>query len=53
MALTDLAVKKAKPTEKAYKLSDSAGMFILVSPSGAKLWRLKYRYASSCCRWSS
>ncbi len=43
MALTDLAVKKAKPTDKPYKLADSQGLFVLVNPSGSKLWRWKYR----------
>jgi integrase len=43
--LTDTAVKKAKPATKAIKLFDSAGMYLLLVPTGAKLWRLKYRYA--------
>jgi integrase len=43
MALTDVAVRNAKPREKDYKLSDSAGLYLLVTPSGGKLWRLKYR----------
>ena len=45
MPLTDLAVKNAEPRDKAYKLSDSQGLFLLVNPNGAKYWRLKYRYA--------
>ena len=43
MALTDTAVRNAKPREKPYKLGDSLGLFLLVQPSGGKLWRLKYR----------
>ena len=43
MALTDTAVKNAKPKEKPYKLGDSGGLFLLVQPSGGKLWRFKYR----------
>ena len=43
MPLTDLAVKSAKAGEKAYKLTDGGGMFLLVSVAGGKLWRLKYR----------
>lgn len=43
MALTDVAVRSAKPREKDYKLADSAGLYLLVTPSGGKLWRLKYR----------
>jgi hypothetical protein len=30
---------------KAYKLADGYGMFLLVNPSGSRLWRLKYRFA--------
>lgn len=43
MALTDVAIRNAKPCAKAYKLTDGAGMFLLVTPAGGKLWRLKYR----------
>jgi integrase len=43
MALTDVAIRNAKPDAKAYKLTDGAGMFLLVTPAGGKLWRLKYR----------
>lgn len=43
MALTDTAIKNAKPRAKPYKLGDALGLFVLVQPSGGKLWRLKYR----------
>ncbi len=43
MALTDVAIRNAKPGEKAIKLADGGGMFLLVTPAGGKLWRLKYR----------
>ncbi len=43
MALTDVGIRKAKAGPKAYKMSDSAGLFLLVEPSGGKLWRMKYR----------
>ena len=43
MALTDVAIKNAKPRAKPYKLGDAGGLFLLVQPSGGKLWRLKYR----------
>lgn len=42
--LTDVQIRKAKPAEKAYKLSDSGGLFLQVAKSGSKLWRLKYRF---------
>ncbi len=41
--LTDRAVKQAKVQEKAYKLPDEKGLFLLVHPNGSKYWRLKYR----------
>lgn len=31
--------------EKAYKLADGGGMYLLVKPNGSKYWRLKYRFA--------
>ncbi|HKR16614.1 tyrosine-type recombinase/integrase [Rhizorhapis sp.] len=43
MALTDTAIKAAKAKDKPYKLGDSGGLFLLVQPTGGKLWRLKYR----------
>jgi integrase len=41
--LTVTKVEKAKPREKAYKLADQRGMYLLVTPSGGKLWRWKFR----------
>lgn len=43
MALTDTAIRNAKPQAKPYKLADEKGLYLLVSPSGGLLWRLKYR----------
>ena len=43
MALTDVAIRKAKAGPKAYKMSDSLGLFLLVERTGGKLWRMKYR----------
>ena len=45
MPLTATAVKQAKPKDKPYKLSDGKGMHLLISPNGAKYWRVKYRFA--------
>ena len=44
MSLTNLAIKGAKPREKSYKLSDSGGLYIEISPAGGKWWRYKYRF---------
>lgn len=43
MKLTELQVRKATPGDKPRKLADGAGMYLLVAPTGGKLWRLKYR----------
>ena len=43
MKLTNTQVKQAKATGKTYKLSDGAGMYLEVSPTGRKWWRYKYR----------
>jgi integrase len=45
MSLTDLAIRNAKSREKAHKLGDGRGLYLLVEPNGSKLWRLKYRFA--------
>lgn len=42
--LTDIQAKKAKGADKPYKLSDSGGLFLLVSTTGNRSWRLKYRF---------
>lgn len=44
MPLTDTACKNAKPALKPYKKADAHGLFLHVMPTGAKYWRLKYRY---------
>lgn len=44
MPLTDTAVKNAKPSIKPQKISDGGGMYLEVTPSGSKRWRLKYRF---------
>lgn len=43
MALSDTALRNAKPTDKPYKLYDERGLYLIVNPSGGKWWRLKYR----------
>lgn len=42
--LTDKAVRAAAAREKAYKLTDSNGLFLHVSPKNHKSWRFKYRF---------
>jgi Integrase len=43
MPLTDVRVRQAKPAAKQYKMADGQGLFLLVTTSGSKLWRYKYR----------
>ncbi|UUL83764.1 tyrosine-type recombinase/integrase [Sphingomonas qomolangmaensis] len=45
MALSVVAIKAAKGRQKAYKLSDSDGLYLLVAPSGARCWRMNYRHS--------
>ncbi|WP_346031523.1 Arm DNA-binding domain-containing protein [Erythrobacter westpacificensis] len=42
--LTDKAVRAAAAKEKAYKLTDSRGLYLYVSEKGHKSWRYKYRF---------
>ena len=44
MPLTDVIIRNAKPTGKTCKLSDERGLYLEVSPTGNKWWRLKYRF---------
>lgn len=47
MALTDLQARKAGPRDKAYKLADALGLYLFVSSTGFKSWRMKYRFADA------
>ena len=42
--LTDVQIRKIKPREKAFKLTDSLGLHLYVPPTGRKVWRYKYRF---------
>ncbi|WP_425091498.1 integrase arm-type DNA-binding domain-containing protein [Tropicimonas sp. S265A] len=44
MPLTDTALRNAKPRDRDYKMFDGNGLHVLVTRSGSKLWRMKYRY---------
>ena len=44
MKLTDRAVINLKATGKQHKHYDGGGLYLLVSPTGGKLWRLFYRF---------
>jgi len=42
--LTELGVRKAKPSSKRKKLTDGRGLYLLLHPNGSKYWRMKYRF---------
>ena len=42
--LSDARIRALKPKGKPYKQSDFDGLYLLVNPSGSKLWRFKYRW---------
>lgn len=42
--LSALEVEKAKGKNADYKLSDGGGLYLLVTSSGGRLWRLNYRF---------
>ena len=44
MALTDTAIKNAKPGPKPLRLSDEKGLYLEVRPNGSKWWRFTYRF---------
>lgn len=43
--LTDLKCRLAKPRDRPYKIADERGLYLYVLPSGARSWRMKYRFA--------
>ncbi|ATY32523.1 tyrosine-type recombinase/integrase [Sphingomonas psychrotolerans] len=43
--LTVVQIQALKPAARPYKVFDSDGLYLLVQPSGALLWRFRYR----CC----
>ena len=45
MPLTDAKIRTSKRADKPYKLADSGGLYLEVRPTGAKLWRYRYRIA--------
>ncbi len=45
MALTDVAVRQTKAGAKPQRLSDGGGLYLEISPKGARYWRLAYRFA--------
>lgn len=42
--LTYIQINAAKPREKAWNLSDSQNLYLVIQPNGSKLWRFNYRF---------
>lgn len=43
--LIDSTLRRAKAADKPYNLYDTGGLYLTVATTGAKWWRLKYRFA--------
>ena len=41
--LTDTAIRNTKPAADPIKLFDAGGLYLLINPTGSRLWRMKYR----------
>ena len=44
--LTDTQVKNAKAKDKTYRLFDGGGLYLEVTATGSKLWRMKFQQAN-------
>ena len=42
--LSDMKIQKAKSKDKPVTLFDGGGLFLMITPTGGKLWRFKYRF---------
>ena len=42
-ALREAKIRASKPKERPYKVFDERGLFMLVTPTGGRLWRFRYR----------
>ncbi|MDX3901237.1 MAG: Arm DNA-binding domain-containing protein, partial [Sphingobium sp.] len=45
--LTYIQINAAKPRAKAWNLSDSQNLYLVIQPNGSKLWRFNYRFLGS------
>lgn len=44
MALTDVQLRRAKPKDKPFRLTDGGGLHLFIAPTGARSWRLRYEF---------
>ncbi|MDR3478576.1 MAG: integrase arm-type DNA-binding domain-containing protein [Gammaproteobacteria bacterium] len=45
MSLTDIKVRSLKGRDRQYKVADGRGLFLVITPTGSKYWRFRYRIA--------
>jgi integrase len=43
--LTDAAIRKARPRDKPYKLTDGRGLYVIVNKNGSRWWRFNFTLA--------
>ena len=48
--LTEVQIKQAKPAAKLFRLYDQGGLYLEVTPAGAKYWRYKFRIKVGAAR---
>ena len=41
--LTEARIRGATPKGRPYKLRDGGGLYLLITPADARLWRLRYK----------
>ncbi|NNC72508.1 MAG: DUF4102 domain-containing protein, partial [Sphingomonadaceae bacterium] len=44
MRLTDTKIRNTKPSAREQKMADERGLFLVITPAGSKIWRLRYWY---------
>lgn len=44
--LSDTRIRNAKPKDKTYTITDGAGMYIEIAPTGSKIWRMSFKQAN-------
>jgi hypothetical protein len=45
LSLTDIKVRSLKGRDRQYKVADGRGLFLVITPTGSKYWRFRYRFA--------
>jgi hypothetical protein len=43
LAISDTKARNAKPQPKPYRIPDEGGLYLWVTPSGGKHWRMRYK----------